>query len=411
MSAEIFPETAGLGEYFTQIEVGYVGTPPVSQFMVIDTGSDITRFQCKPCNCEQTPGHGFDPLNSTSFSIVPCDSAACNHLHKHGCNDKNNSQCPYKVDYLDGSFTNGSLVLETLSFGSTAVPNVFSGCGHTNYGLVPLTNGFVGLGAGPLSLPTQLRYRGLADVFSYCLPGLFGGPPGWLNFSLPGAVLPAGTAWIPLLPNPKAQTYYYVGLSGIGIGDMRLPIPEKSFKITKEGFGGVIIDSGTVFTRLTKPVYEVFRNAYVAKTLNLPRTPVNSMFDTCYNLSGLQPVQVPNVSFFFSAGPILTVKIRNILVKHESYVGEGIFCLAFVPTNDTVSVIGNTQLIGIQTSFDTTAGYVGFGPSICSPPEDSPQCHGHWPPRSIALENYIPPNPLVLVCLFLCFYMLINART
>jgi hypothetical protein len=249
MSAKIFPEMAGLGEFFTQIEVG---TPPVTQFMAISTGSDVTWFQCRPCNCDQSPGLGFDPLNSTSFSLVPRDSAACNHLHKHGCNN-NSSQCPYKVDYLDGSFTNGSLVLETLTFGSTAVPNVFSGCGHTNYGLDPLTNGLVGLGAGPLSLPTQLRHHGLADVFSYCLPGLFGGPPGWLNFSLPGAVLPAGTAWIPLLRNPKTQTYYYVGLSGLGIGDKQLPIPANSFKMTKEGFGGVIIDLGTLFTKLPKP--------------------------------------------------------------------------------------------------------------------------------------------------------------
>jgi hypothetical protein len=229
MSAEIFPLTLGLGEFFTRIEVG---TPPVSQYMAIHTGSDVTWFQCRPCNCDQSPGLGFDPLNSTSFSLVSCDSAACNHLHQRGCN--NNSQCPYKVHYLDDSFTNGSLVLEMFTLGSTAVPNVLFGCGHSNYGLVPGTNGLLGLGGGPLSLPTQLRHRGFADVFSYCLPGLFGGSPGWLNFSLPGAVLPAGTAWIPLLRNPNTPTYYYVGLSGLGIGDMRLPLAKKASKSRKQ---------------------------------------------------------------------------------------------------------------------------------------------------------------------------------
>ncbi|XP_059455629.1 protein ASPARTIC PROTEASE IN GUARD CELL 2-like [Corylus avellana] len=403
ISAEIFPQTVGHGSYFTEIEVG---TPPVSQFMVIHTGSDTTWFQCKPCDCDQTPGLGFDPLNSTSFSVVPCASNACNHLRQHGCN--NNSQCQYEVDYLEGYSTNGSLVLETLTFGSTAIPSVFCGCGHSNYGMVAGSNGFVGLGGGPLSLPTQLRLRGLADIFNYCLPGLFGGPAGWLNFSHPGAVIPAGTAWIPLLRNPKTPAFYYVGLSGLGVGDVRLPIPENSFKMTKQGMGGVIIDSGTIFTKLPKPIYEVFRNAYIAKTINLPRAPMSPLFDMCYNLSGLELIQVPNVSFFFTAGPILTLKIRNILVEHESYIGERIFCFAFVPTNNRRSIIGNTQLIGIQTSFDTTAGYVGFGPNICSPPEDSPHCHGHWPPRSIGMENYITPNPLLLVCLFTCFYLLIN---
>ena len=297
MSAEIFPQTIGVGAYFTQIEVG---TPPVTQFMAIHTGSDVTWFQCKPCNCDQTPGLGFDPLNSTSFSVLPCSSAACNHLYQHGCNNNNISQCPYKVDYPEGTSTNGSLVLETLTFGSTIVPKVLFGCSHSNYGIVAGSNGLLGLGGGPLSLPTQLRLRGLADIFSYCLPGLFGGPPGWLNFSLPGAALPAGTAWIPLLRNPKTPTFYYVGLLGLGIGDEQLPIPENSFKITEQGFGGVTVDSGTIFTKLPEPIYKVFRNAYVAKTLNLPRAPARPPFDTCYNLSGLEPVQVPNVSFFFA---------------------------------------------------------------------------------------------------------------
>ncbi|KAE8124636.1 hypothetical protein FH972_019502 [Carpinus fangiana] len=317
MSAVIFPRSFGVGVYFIQIKVG---TPPVSQYMVLDTGSDLTWFQCKPCNCFQSPGLVFDPLNSTSLSVVPCDSAPCSHL---GCN---NNQCQYKVDYMDGSFTQGMLVLEKLTFGGIGVLNVFSGCGHSNHGLVTGADGLLGLGGGPLSLPTQLRLHGLADIFSYCLPqGMVFGSLGWLNFSLPGALLPPGTAWIPLLPNPNTPTFYYVGLLGIGIEDMRLPIPESSFKRTRKGFGGVIIDAGATYTHLPTPVYEVFRNAYVAKTRNLPRFySVHPVFDTCYNLSGLESSQIPNVSFFFSAGPILTLKRKNILVEQEHSIGTGL---------------------------------------------------------------------------------------
>jgi len=330
--------------------------------------------------------------------VVPCDAAACNHF------DCNNNQCQYEVKYLDGSFTKGSLALETLKFGSTTILNVFTGCGHLNNFMVPDINGLMGLGGGPFSLPTQLRLQGLADMFSYCLPPIsIFGSTGWLNFSLPGAVLPTKTAWIPLLRNSKMQTSYSIELSGLGIGDMLLPNPLNSFTTSKKGFGGVIIDSGTTYTHLPMPVYEVFRNAYVAKTGNLPRLSfVNPLFDTCYNLSGLESVQVPNVSFFFSAGPILTLKRTNILVEQDhSIFGESIFCLAFIPINDTIFIIGNTQLAGIQTTFDPTAGYMGFGPSTCGTLENSPHCHGHWPARSIALEN--SPNPLLLVCLFTCF--------
>jgi hypothetical protein len=106
------------------------------------------------------------------------------------------------------------------------------------------------------------------------------------------------------------------------------------------------------------------------------------------------------VSFFFSAGPILTLKRMNILVKEEYVFGDqSIFCLAFLPINDTKFIIGNTQLAGIQTTFDPAAGYIGFGPNTCGTLENSPHCHGHWPARSIALEN--SPNPLLLVCFLL----------
>jgi hypothetical protein len=140
---------------------------------------------------------------------------------------------------MDGSFTQGVLVLEKLTFGGIDVLNVFSGCGHSNHGLVTGADGLLGLGGGPLSLPTQLRLYGLADIFSYCLPqGIVFGSLGWLNFSLPGALLPPGTAWIPLLPNPNTLTFYYVGLLGIGIEDMQLPIPKSSFKRTKKRVWG-----------------------------------------------------------------------------------------------------------------------------------------------------------------------------
>jgi hypothetical protein len=152
------------------------------------------------------------------------------------------SQCQYEVDYLDGSFTKGMLVLETLKFGSICIQNVFFGCGHSNNFMLPTIHDLVGLGGGPLSLPTQLWLRGLAGMFSCCLLGSVGGSLGWLKFSVLGVVPHAGIGWIPLLTNPKKRIYYFVGLSGLGIGDMRLSIPESSF------IGGGIIDFGTTYT-------------------------------------------------------------------------------------------------------------------------------------------------------------------
>jgi hypothetical protein len=148
-------------------------------------------------------------------------------------------------------------------------------------------HGLVGLGGGPLSLPTQLWLHGLVGMFSCCLPGSVGGSLDWLKFSVLCVVPHAGTAWIILLSDPKKRIYYFIGLSGLRIGDMRLSIPKSSF------LGGGIIDSGTTYTHLPRLVYEAFHNAYLAKTVNLPRAPANSLFDTCDDLSDIELIQVP----------------------------------------------------------------------------------------------------------------------
>jgi hypothetical protein len=122
-----------------------------------------------------------------------------------------------------------------------------------------------------------------------------------LNLSLPDAVLSTGTVWIPLLRTPNIDTYYFVGLSGLGIGGVQLPIPQNSFK------GGTTIDLVTTYTRPLRLVYMAFRNPYLANAINLPRALVTTVFHTCYKLSCLDLIRVPNVSFFFSAGQILTL--------------------------------------------------------------------------------------------------------
>ncbi|KAE8055951.1 hypothetical protein FH972_012759 [Carpinus fangiana] len=204
MSAVIFRLT--LGAY--SIPIG-VRNPPVNQLMIIDMGSDNMWFWCKTCNSYQMPGI-FDAFNSTSISVVPCDSAACNQLQEHGCS---------KNQYV-GTQTLTSFLEPT-------------------------------------------AWWALKEGHFHCL----------LNF----------------------------GLSSLGIGGVQLPIPQNSFK------GGTIIDLVTTYTRLLRLVYVAFRNPYLAKAINLPRALATTVFDICYNLSCLESVRVPNVSFFFSVGQILAL--------------------------------------------------------------------------------------------------------
>ncbi|KAK8938515.1 Protein ASPARTIC PROTEASE IN GUARD CELL 2 [Platanthera zijinensis] len=274
----------GSGEYFVRAGVG---TPPSEQYLVVDSGSDVVWVQCEPCTqCYAQSEPVFDPTRSGSFSSVACGSPLCSLLtssskYAGGCAA---GRCHYQVTYGDGSSTRGALTLETLAFGDLSISEVAIGCGHRNRGLFVGAGGLLGLGWGPLSFVSQLG--GMAGgAFSYCLPSRES-PVGELVFGRSKAVA-AGAVWIPLLRNPRAPGFYYVGLVGVGIGGERLEIVrEEEFQLTSEGRGGTVVDTGTAVTRLPEAAYAALREGFVAEAGGLPRAAGVSIFDTCYALGG-----------------------------------------------------------------------------------------------------------------------------
>ncbi|KAH1074004.1 hypothetical protein J1N35_026332 [Gossypium stocksii] len=344
----------GSGEYFVRIGVG---SPPKSQYMVIDSGSDIVWVQCQPCSqCYKQSDPVFDPADSASYAGISCSSAVCDRIENSGCNA---GRCRYEVLYGDGSYTKGTLALETLTFGRTVVKNVAIGCGHINRGMFIGAAGLLGLGGGSLSLVGQLGGQ-TGGAFSYCLVSRGSDASGSLEFGR--GAMPVGAAWVPLLRNPQAPSFYYVGLSGLGVGGIRLPVSEDIFQLTELGYGGVVMDTGTAVSRFPTLAYNALRDAFIAQTANLPRISTVSIFDTCYNLSDFVTIRVPTVSFYFSGGPILTLPASNFLIPVDDV---GTFCLAFASSTSGLSIIGNIQQEGIQISFDGANGFVGFGPNVC----------------------------------------------
>ncbi|OMO98219.1 Peptidase A1 [Corchorus capsularis] len=343
----------GSGEYFVRIGVG---SPPRNQYMVIDSGSDIVWVQCQPCSqCYRQSDPVFDPAASASYSGVSCGSSVCDQIENSGCHA---GRCRYEVMYGDGSYTKGTMALETLTFGRTVIKNVAIGCGHVNRGMFIGAAGLLGIGGGYMSLVGQLGGQ-TGGAFSYCLVSRGTDASGSLVFGR--GAMPVGASWVPLLRNPRAPSFYYVGLSGLGVGGIRVPISEDIFRLTELGYGGVVMDTGTAVTRFPASAYSAFRDAFIAQTGNLPRASGVSIFDTCYNLSGFVSVRVPTVSFYFSGGPILTLPARNFLIPVDDV---GTFCFAFASSASGLSIIGNIQQEGIQISFDSN-GYVGFGPNVC----------------------------------------------
>ncbi|MED6109658.1 Protein ASPARTIC PROTEASE IN GUARD CELL 2 [Stylosanthes scabra] len=345
----------GSGEYFVRIGLG---SPPTYQYMVVDSGSDIVWVQCQPCSqCYNQSDPLFNPATSASFSGVACSSAVCDRLENAGCHQ---GRCRYEVSYGDGSYTKGTLALETLTIGKTLVRNTAIGCGHLNQGMFVGAAGLLGLGGGPMSFIGQLGGQ-TGGAFGYCLVSRgSSGSSGSLEFGR--EAMPVGAAWVPLIHNPLFPSFYYVGLLGLGVGGSKLNISEEVFQINDLGEGGVVMDTGTAVTRLPSSAYEAFRDAFVAETTNLPRAPAVSIFDTCYDLNGFVMVRVPTVSFYFSSGPFLTLPARNFMIPADDV---GTFCFAFAPSPSGLSIIGNIQQEGIQISIDGANGFVGFGPNVC----------------------------------------------
>lgn len=341
----------GSGEYFARVGLG---TPPQSYYMVIDTGSDINWLQCEPCSdCYQQSDPVFNPAASTSYNELSCSSQQCSSLEITACRS---NVCLYQVSYGDGSFTVGDFVTETVSFGkSGSVPKVAMGCGHDNEGLFVGAGGLLALGGGPLSLPSQIK----ATSFSYCLVDRDSKSASTLEFN--SAPL-ANSVTAPLLRNPRMKTYLYVGLTGITVGGRPLSIPPSIFAVDDSGRGGAIVDSGTAVTRLQSQAYNSLRDAFTQQARNLKPTDGFSLFDTCFDFSSLTRVAVPTVGFTFAGGKTLPLKPENYLIPVDS---NGKFCLAFAPTDSSLSIIGNVQQQGTRVGYDLSKAVVSFTPNNC----------------------------------------------
>lgn len=350
----------GSGEYFTRLGIG---TPPRYVYMVLDTGSDVVWVQCAPCRkCYSQTDPVFDPAKSRSFAGVTCDSPLCHRLDSPGCNQKTKA-CLYQVSYGDGSFTFGEFSTETLTFRRTRVGRVAIGCGHDNEGLFVGAAGLLGLGRGKLSFPAQTGRR-FGRKFSYCLVDRS-------SSSRPSSVIFGESAvsrsavFTPLVTNPKLETFYYVELIGISVGGVRVAgITSSLFKLDAAGNGGVIVDSGTSVTRLTRPAYVALRDAFRAGATELKRSAGGfSLFDTCYDLSGKTEVKVPTVVLHFSGGADVSLPASNYLIPVNS---NGMFCFAFAGTTSGLTIIGNIQQQGFRVVFDLTGNRIGFAPRGCA---------------------------------------------
>lgn len=136
-----------------------IGTPAQAQAMVLDTGSQLSWIQChkKAPPAKAPPTTSFDPSLSSSFSVLPCNHPVCkpripDFTLPTTCDQK--QLCHYSYFYADGTYAEGNLVREKVSFSeSQTTPPLVLGCA-TESGQA---EGILGMNRGRLSFASQAK--------------------------------------------------------------------------------------------------------------------------------------------------------------------------------------------------------------------------------------------------------------
>lgn len=346
---------AGSGEFLMQIAIG---KPSLSYYAILDTGSDLTWTQCKPCSdCYSQSTPIYDPSKSSTYSTVSCSSSMCQALPEFACSS---SKCEYLYTYGDYSSTMGILAYETFTLSSQSVSHTAFGCGEDNEGSgFSQGAGLVGFGRGPLSFISQVA-PSVGNKFSYCLMSVSDSSSKTSPLLIgESASLSAKTfGSTPLIQSSVQPTFYYLSLEGISFGGQLLNIPSGTFDLQSDGTGGVIIDSGTTVTYLEQAGYDLVKKAVISAIKLTQVDGSNIGLDLCYSKPS-STTNFPTMTFHFKGADYNLPKENYIYVD-----SSGIICLAMLPSSG-MSIFGNIQQQNYQILYDNGNNVLSFSRTVC----------------------------------------------
>ncbi|KAM3269455.1 aspartyl protease family protein 2 [Capsicum chacoense] len=374
--------STGSGQYFVDLRIG---TPPQRLLLVADTGSDLVWVTCSACrNCSARPARSaFLARHSSTYRPYHCynkqcrlvpnpNGGACSHTRLH-------SPCRYQYSYSDGSETKGFFSTETTMLNASSgrpvkFKNFAFGCSFEASGpsiTGPSFNGaqgVMGLGRGSISLASQLGRR-FGNRFSYCLMD-YTMSPSPTSYLLIGKSTMVNyskkMSYTPMISNPFTSTFYYIGIEGVYIEDVKLRIRPSVWAIDEMGNGGTVMDSGTTLTFLAEPAYRLIVSAF-KRLVTLPEADERTAgFDLCVNVSGEARPSFPKLSFRLSGNSILAPPPGNYFID----TAEDVKCLALQPLSAAsgFSVIGNLMQQGFMFEFDRDRSRIGFTRHGCGQP-------------------------------------------
>ncbi|KAL2323024.1 hypothetical protein Fmac_027403 [Flemingia macrophylla] len=360
-----------------------VGTPPQPFPFLLDTASTLLWLPCSShylCSkCSNTLSKPFIPANSSSSKLLGCTNPKCTWLfgpnvESHCCKQNNNCSsqtCPaYTIQYGLGS-TAGFLLSENLNFPEKIIRDFLLGCSLVS---IHQPAGIAGFGRGPESLPSQMNLT----RFSYCLLShTFNDSPSKTSNLIMETTPSKGTktnavTYTPFSKNENAAfgAYYYVTLRRIFVGGKRVRVPRRLLETDIGGNGGFIVDSGSTFTFMERPIYDMVAREF-RRQVNYTRAAeveARSGLGPCFVvpfLGGGGTMSFPELRFEFRGG----AKMRLPVANYFSLVGESDVACLTVVSDDVAGgpavILGNYQQQNFYVEYDLENQRFGFRSQSC----------------------------------------------
>ena len=407
----VFGNTELLGYYYAEV---WVGTPPVRQTVIIDTGSTLTAFPCSGCeNCGQHLDSYFDPLRSSTFKNLKCDQGVA-------CSACNNGLCEYHMAYAEGSSISGVLAEDYLDLFLSDELRVYGifGCHRreTNLFKSQRVDGIMGLGQkrNQIASITDKLYENQKvhkDVFSLCL----GKQDGLLQIgSYNSSLHITDVKWT----NFFDDTLYSVKLQEMTVDGEGVGLDPQDFSGLYTT--GTIIDSGTSFLYLTERVYLKFIKKFKefcksishckAQTVRVYGEPNRCVvFDSKFESSDFFQ-SFPRVKFRFGDGVEVEWNAEYYLFAWPET--PNYYCIGIYNNFDGGNILGGVFMRGHDIIFDRENKRIGLADSLCE--TGLPKNHSRSVfPYSTDPSEYtpIPVNLVILCCLgatmllTLCYFL------
>ncbi|XP_044471340.1 aspartic proteinase CDR1-like [Mangifera indica] len=331
------PEYDALAGLVTSRELGRdgffvdfsIGDPPVSQFALMDTGSDLVWVDCLT---------GFDPSESRTFAQYPC-LADCNN----GCSSTNG--CMLQIGYVGGFSAGGVIAREKFTFqssreGDTIVNDVVFGCFRKFSKTNKILPGIFGLG----DLRTEFSIvKKMGSKFSYCLGNIYDESYIYNQLRLGEGTFLEGME----TPLSNYVGVYHVDFEGISLGETRLDIDPNLFKRgTSSLRTGVAIDTGSHLSWFVPMAFKTIRSE-VAKLIDqefkVRRRYEEELWELCYfGDLALDFQSFPHMKFHLANGAYLDLDSSSLFYQKQTRV----FCLGIGPSNEIR--YHNFSLIGLM---------------------------------------------------------------